>query len=244
MLKRMPAFVFKIDDLDLIETLKRDALYSAVMEISNLSQSQVDILAQLVKYKRNGELIEPFIPLPMGPANYIIYLKTEPSLHVKWISDLDILCLFGYLNFQWNRMSTGKAYWVSQFKVTADPTPHELADQIIPEALRPVVFMHASDHNDQDDQSALPLKEAFAALMPSADLDDALRAISEISWMTKQVNPNTRQILQKVDYTQRLAHSFMRTARTRNELEKQAALNTALGAWQLSIIRGLEAHTT
>ncbi|MEM7802321.1 MAG: hypothetical protein AAF633_24225, partial [Chloroflexota bacterium] len=210
------------------------------MKSPTLSVSQTALLSQLIENKENGELIEPFIPLPIGPGQYIIYLKTKPSIQVRWISDLDVLCLTGYLTFQWNRMSTAKAYWVSQFTVT-EPN-RDIVENIDPETLKelPIEFRAVPKEEDVRSVNHIGLKEALGDVIPYADFQDTIALLTDIDWMIQQVKPNHRTILQKVDEVQMIAQSFMRAARTFEELSKHSALHKALGEWQIDIIARVE----
>lgn len=211
-----------------------------LMKAPSLSVSQTTLLSQLIENKANGELIEPFIPLPIGPGQYIIYLKTKPSIQVRWISDLDVLCLTGYLTFQWNRMSTAKAYWVSQFTIT-EPN-EEIVESLNPEILKelPIEFHAVPKEEDVRSANHVGLKEALGNVIPYADFQDTVALLTKIDWMIQQVKPNYRTILQKVDEVQMVAQSFMRAARTFDEIQKHATLHKALGEWQMGIIAKIE----
>lgn len=84
------------------------------MKSPQLTQRQKKLLYQLVDHQQNGRLLEPFGLIPTGASEYAIYLRYQTSMHVYWASDLDVLCVYGYLNYKWNRMSNAKLYSVSK----------------------------------------------------------------------------------------------------------------------------------
>ena len=100
------------------------------MEDFKLNLRQKKLLEQLAELKKKGRLIEPINPFPLGPMNYVIYLKSRYNLRLQWISDLDILSVAGYINFEWNRTGLAKLYRVSELglSVLNDPAFITAAD--------------------------------------------------------------------------------------------------------------------
>ena len=94
------------------------------MEDFELNLRQKKLLEQLAELKKTGQLIEPINPFPLGPMNYVIYLKSRYNLRFQWISDLDLLSVAGYLQFEWNRAGLAKLYRVSDLglSILDDPS--------------------------------------------------------------------------------------------------------------------------
>ena len=84
------------------------------MAVIELNLRQKKLLQQLAELKKSNQLTEPFTPFPVDLMNYVVYLRSRYNLRIQWISDLEALCLAGYLTYEWNRMLTSKKFCVSK----------------------------------------------------------------------------------------------------------------------------------
>ncbi|MFK7801983.1 MAG: hypothetical protein AB8G95_10145 [Anaerolineae bacterium] len=84
------------------------------MSVVELNLRQKKLLQQLAELRKTKQLAEPFTPFPVDLMNYVVYLRSRYNLRIQWISDLEVLCLAGYLTYEWNRMWTSKKYAVSK----------------------------------------------------------------------------------------------------------------------------------
>ena len=84
------------------------------MSVIELNLRQKKLLQQLAELKKSNQLTEPFTPFPVDLMNYVVYLRSRYNLRIQWISDLEALCLAGYLTYEWNRMLTSKKFCVSK----------------------------------------------------------------------------------------------------------------------------------
>ena len=84
------------------------------MSVVELNLRQKKLLQQLAELRKTKQLDEPFTPFPIDLMNYVVYLRSRYNLRIQWISDLEVLCLAGYLTYEWNRMWTAKRYAVSE----------------------------------------------------------------------------------------------------------------------------------
>jgi len=83
------------------------------MSVVELNLRQKKLLQQLAELRKTNQLPDPFTPFPVDLMNYVVYLRSRYNLRIQWISDLEVLCLAGYLTYEWNRMWTAKKYAVS-----------------------------------------------------------------------------------------------------------------------------------
>lgn len=95
--------------------------YSAVEqdEQFELNERQKKLLMELVRLANEARLGELLIPIPYGPDQYVIYVRGRENLIIERLSDLDALCRAELMDYELNRMGTGKRYRLTKgsFKV-------------------------------------------------------------------------------------------------------------------------------
>ena len=184
------------------------------MEDFQLNLRQKKLLEQLAELKKTGQLIEPINPFPLGPMNYVIYLKSQYNLRFQWISDLDLLSVAGYLNFEWNRAGLAKLYRVSELglSILSDPTfiteadykktnglgePFSLIDDStesppLPESLQELLY---ADFR----RLTHLLRELPESLISSAEIDGINREVDHVIRNLESQNPISSEIIKGVD---------------------------------------------
>ncbi len=184
------------------------------MSNRQLTQRQKKLLYQLVDHQQNGRLHEPFGLIPIGASEYAIYLRYQTSMHVYWASDLDVLCVYGYLDYKWNRMSNAKLYSVSktaqqlfksgQLAINEQPSTE---NQLIKDRLdiQPVIFSakHTIQRNrisllQAADELLVILKQELGETLEGVVLGDAIAEITAVQDMYYMILPETAVIDQSL----------------------------------------------
>ena len=210
------------------------------MNIDFLTPSQAWLLEKLVKFQQCGELIEPFIPLPVGTAHYVIYLRTLEGLQFRWLSDLDVLCLHQFLSYKWNRMSTAKAYQVTKLARTViidSPTQASQGNSALNAEVEP--YSPTKDKESRLPQSELSITQVLRSILPKRDLEDALTLVNQIESATNQAYYNKKQVIHQLHYLLRYTQNFLQMPRTLTEVEQQADFYVTFGSWQKTIVERL-----
>ncbi|MEJ2749112.1 MAG: hypothetical protein P8183_14580 [Anaerolineae bacterium] len=170
-----------------------------------LTQRQKSLLYQLVEQQQCGQLREPFGLVPTGPSEYVIYLFSKPSMRLNWICDLDALCVLGYLEYRWNRLSNARLYRISKAAKLAFKSG-ELAF-VSPEKQLPTKNGHFDKFraNPPTDRLSLlrkaesvrvVLKHELGTILQGIALGDAIAEVIIIQDLYYMVTPNTTTLFQ------------------------------------------------
>lgn len=158
--------------------------------MSALTDEQRVLLIKLVRYAQEQRLNERIVPIPAGPAGYVIHVLGLPSLHLTGLNDLDALCQAGVLGYHINRFGTGKLYCLtsSSYKQVAmwlNRAPQEeqpswrwagSGAEGEPERIPSTAELIA-----QFDQTQRRLHHELVKLLPQEALPDVLDALTAVS---------------------------------------------------------------
>lgn len=75
-----------------------------------LTPGQISLYRRIMALAAGGRLFDPIVPIPVGPSDYVVYVRGPENLHIRHISDLDALCEAGLLTYRLSRMGTSKHY--------------------------------------------------------------------------------------------------------------------------------------
>ena len=190
------------------------------MKNPQLTQRQKKLLYQLVDHHVNGRLHEPFGLIPTGASEYSIYLRYRASMHVYWASDLDVLCVHGYLDYKWNRMSTAKLYSVSktarqlyksgQLAINGQsPTDNQLEDRLHLHPVVPHVRRNRVSLLQAADALHIILKQDLGNILEGVALGDTIAELTAVQEMYYMILPETAVIDQNLhSLSQRITDQF------------------------------------
>lgn len=216
---------------------QRSADKTSLMDIDFLTPSQAWLLEKLVKFQQCGELIEPFIPLPVGTAHYVIYLRTLEGLQFRWLSDLDVLCLHQFLSYKWNRMSTAKAYQVTTLAHTViDGSPSQAGQENSALSAKVEPYTPLQNLNDRLSIAEPSVIQILRSIVPKRDFEDAQNLVNQIESATNQADFNKKQVIQQLHYLLRYTQNFLQIPKTLAEVEQQADFYVIFGSWQKTIV--------
>lgn len=206
----------------------------------NLTQRQINLLYTLVDHQRNGRLTEPFGLVPINASESVIYIRQQSSMRLRHADDLDALCLNGYLDYTWNRLSNGRIYTVTKlaqlaFKsgeltVREEKTKSQIPmlpinSNLSPEHQEYMSLLHEANH------IRMVLKREMAVVLYGANLGDAIAEITAVQDLYYMVRPETAviaQILQQIGG--RLMAQFTTTDSIEDQLSAAQAVTT-FGIW-------------
>ncbi len=226
-----------------------------MLKNSQLTQRQKKLLYQLVTHQINGRLDEPFGLVPTGAAEYAIYLRYQSRMRVYWASDLDVLCVYGYLDYKWNRMSNAKLYSVSKtarqlFKSGQLAINGQLAtdEQLIEGRLRVQPFVSTAKPPIQRnrvsllqsaDASLVILKKDLGDILEGVVLGDAIAEITAVQDMYYMILPETAVIDHNLHHlSQRITNQLTTATTTRGKLAVTQAL-LSFSSWSHLIFQVL-----
>lgn len=189
-----------------------------------LNLRQKKLLQQLVELKESKQLKEPFTPFPLDLMNYVVYLRSRYNLRIQWISDLEVLCLAGYLDYEWNRMWTAKKYRINglalttvadkEFITAADYTRErsiQSTSQLFPDPKESPPLDQSLDYLFIADLSTLTrsLKRILGELFEGEELGDL---VAEVAWIISNLNSGDSNSLPIGDSINKIGQTILRQA--------------------------------
>lgn len=210
------------------------------MGIKQLTQRQINLLYVLVDHWQNGRLIEPFGLVPINASEYVIYVRQQSSMRLRHADDLDALCLNGYLEYSWNRLSNGKLYSVTKLARLAFKSGQLVMRAELTESVAPVVVAnnHLSPENQEymtllaeTNRVRMQLKREMTAVLYGTELGDAVAELTAVQDMYYMVRPETAVIAQTLHQIgSRLMAEFAAVDGVEDSLAVSQVLVT-FGAW-------------
>ncbi len=216
------------------------------MGIVNLTQRQINLLHTLVDHQRNGRLIEPFGTIPVSASEYVIYIRRQSSMRVRHAHDLDALCVGGYLEYEWNRLSNAKLYTVSKlahlaFKsgeltVREDKSTLSAPVSLKNRYLRPEDQAYLALLDETNRMRGL-LKRELSIILYGSDLGDAIAELTAVQDLYYMVRPETA-VITTILHT--IGQRLMKQLATVDDIEGLTAVAQALvtfGSWSRLIFQ-------
>lgn len=82
--------------------------------MAEITVRQWKLLKALVEYCEQGALFDVIRPFPTGADTYVIYLRGRENMTFRHIGDLDVLCVAGYLDYQFSRHGNQKEFVITK----------------------------------------------------------------------------------------------------------------------------------
>ena len=200
---------------------------------------QKALLVQIVNYARQHKIGQTIVPIPAGPAEYAIYVREEPSLRLRRLSDLDALCAADVLSYRLNRMGNSKVYLLTKASFrAAERWQEEPVEPLFIEETAARKFKAAfadAEHVALDEfRALLAIEEAeLRRRLPAGTPREIVQRISIVGEQVHGENPNRTQI----------AYQLRRIGRFMTEKlhdRRSSDLLAAFSRWSQAIFRYLE----
>lgn len=93
-----------------------------------LNERQKHLLQSLVRCHQDDLLFDVIRPIPTGPDTYVLYLRGKHNMTLTHISDLDVLCVHGFLDFDFSRFGNQKVFALSEKALALSDDLSDLVD--------------------------------------------------------------------------------------------------------------------
>ncbi len=160
----------------------------------SLSLEQKALLVRLVNYALERKIDQTVVPVPVGPSEYAIYVRHEPSLRLTRLSDLDALCAADVLSYRFNRMGNGKVYLLSTRSFHAVEEWRQEPVEIDHEAVRRLSESRVAGERGLLLEQVAVQEAALRQRLPAATPPEIMRRIYFVGEHLTGDDPNRVQI--------------------------------------------------